>query len=523
VALTTDQPAARTAPARDQGWAGVAGLLAAALALGAAQLMAGIAASVTGPVIAVGDLVVRNAPGTTSQSAVESVGRADKPLLLAGVVAVWALVGWTAGRLAARQPMRGYILFGTVALVAGLAAWREPQAALLPVVVATALATATGLGAMWLLLVKARARAEPAVGDEPAARIDRRRFLGLAAAVGGAAAATALIGRHLADRMSVAAARAAVILPRARRVAPPPAPSAKLAVDGISPLVTPNDAFYRIDTALSLPNVDPARWNLHVTGMVAQPFELTYDELLALPMVEEYVTMCCVSNEVGGDLIGNAAWLGVPLADVLGRAGVDANASQIVGRSVDGFTVGFPTSVGLDGRVALVAVGMNGEPLPIRHGFPARLVVAGLYGYVSGTKWLEEIELTTLDAFDAYWVPRGWSKQAPIKTQSRIDVARPSTSTHGAISVAGVAWAPVRGVSQVEVRLDDGEWQPARLATSLGDETWRQWIADLPAASGRHVVRVRATDGTGEVQTAAVSPPAPNGATGYHTVSVDLP
>ena len=267
------------------------------------------------------------------------------------------------------------------------------------------------------------------------------------------------IGRLLLDRVSVAAARAKVLLPRARKPAAPIAAESRLAVDGLSPLITPNDSFYRIDTALNVPQVDPDHWRLKVHGRVDHPFELTFAEVLAMPMVEEYVTLSCVSNEVGGPLIGTAKWLGVPLATLLDRAGVQSGADQIVGRSVDYFTVGFPTAAALDGRTALLAVGMNGEPLPVKHGFPARLVIAGLYGYVSATKWVTELEATTFAAYDAYWVPRGWSQQAPIKTESRIDVPRGGTVAAGPVSVAGVAWAPTRGIEAVEVQVDGGSWR----------------------------------------------------------------
>jgi DMSO/TMAO reductase YedYZ molybdopterin-dependent catalytic subunit len=286
-------------------------------------------------------------------------------------------------------------------------------------------------------------------------------------------------------------------------------------------VVTPNDSFYKIDTALSVPRVDLDTWAMKITGLVDRPFELTYDDLLDFSMVERYVTLSCVSNRVGGGLVGNAKWLGVPLNEILEQAGVQAGAEQIVGRSVDGFTVGFPTEVAFDGREALVAVGMNDEPLPFDHGFPARLVVAGLYGYVSATKWLAEIELTTWDSFDAYWVPRGWAKEAPIKTQSRIDTPQPNARVAaGSRPIAGVAWAPGRGISRVEVQVDDRGWQDATLSEPLSTESWRQWSVDWDAEPGSYTLQVRATDGTGETQTSVRQPPRPDGATSYHTISV---
>ncbi|MGH3442694.1 MAG: molybdopterin-dependent oxidoreductase, partial [Nitriliruptorales bacterium] len=300
----------------------------------------------------------------------------------------------------------------------------------------------------------------------------------------------------------------------------PPA-GAALDVRRLTPLVTSNDRFYRVDTALEIPQVGPEGWELRVGGMVDRPYALSFDELLAMPMVEEYVLLTCVSNEVGGPLVGTARWLGVPLRDLLERAGVREGATQVVGRSVDGFTTGFPTEVALDGRPALVAVGMNGEPLPIPHGFPARLVVAGLYGYVSATKWLIELELTSLEEFDAYWARRGWAKLGPVQTQSRIDVPRSGQRLRpGRTPVAGVAWGRA-GIGRVQVQVDDGAWAEARLADPLSESSWRQWVYRWDATPGRHLLRVRATDLAGEAQTARVRRPIPDGATGYHTVEVE--
>jgi hypothetical protein len=242
-----------------------------------------------------------------------------------------------------------------------------------------------------------------------------------------------------------------------------------------------------------------------------------------MPMFETYLTLQCVSNEVGGNLVGNAAWRGVRLADLLNLAGVHPGADQIVGRSVDGFTVGFPTTAAFDGRHAMVAVGMNGDLLPLVHGFPARLIVAGLYGYVSATKWLKEIELTRFTAYDSYWVARGWDRLGPIRTESRIDTIAPNPPKAGPCTLAGVAWAPTRGISKVEVQVDSGPWAVARLAGALSDDTWRQWAFPWTATSGRHLIRVRATDGQGQTQTGTSAEPLPGPATGYHTVEVTIP
>lgn len=294
-------------------------------------------------------------------------------------------------------------------------------------------------------------------------------------------------------------------------------------VGGISPIITPNNNFYLIDTAISKPVVRADTWRLQVTGMVDNPYTLNFDELLAMGLVEEAVTLSCVSNAVGGNLVGNAVWRGVPLRSILDRAGVQRGATQVVGRSVDNWNSGFPTALAYDGRVALVAVSMNGEPLPREHGFPVRLVVAGLYGYVSATKWLEEIRLTTWEGFDSYWVPRGWAKEGPIKTQSRIDVPGSGARLQaGRVAVAGVAWAPSRSIERVEVQIDNGPWVRAELSLNMSINSWRQWLYAWDAKRGNHQIRVRATDGSGRTQTSQRTPPAPNGASGWHTISVSV-
>ncbi len=299
-------------------------------------------------------------------------------------------------------------------------------------------------------------------------------------------------------------------------------------VPGISPFITPispKNEFYRIDTALTVPQVDPDNWRLRITGLVDNPYELTYHDIRAMRLSDYVITLSCVSNRVGGNLVDNAVWTGVPLNVLLQRAGVQRGAQQLVGRSVDDFTAGFPTTAAYDGRNAILAIGMNNEPLPTRHGFPARIVVAGLYGYVSAVKWLEEIHLTTWDGFDGYWVPRGWSKRGPIKTQSRIDVpGRNADLKVGQMtSVAGIAWAPTRGIRRVEVKIGGEDWAPCRLGEAVGDESWVQWHREwTPATTGRHDIQVRATDGTGTTQGSYRIPSKPNGAEGHHTITVNV-
>jgi DMSO/TMAO reductase YedYZ molybdopterin-dependent catalytic subunit len=352
----------------------------------------------------------------------------------------------------------------------------------------------------------------------------RRGFLVRAGALGALAVVGGGIGRSLVEGRAAQVATVEATIPQAVEPAVAPGPDASFEVAGLTPLLVPNADFYRIDTALVTPSVDLASWRLRVHGMVRTEVTLSFEELVQLPLVERYVTIACVSNEVGGRLVGNAKWTGVRLADVLEMAQPLPEASQIVPRSVDGWTAGFPTTwvTAPDRpRDALIAVKMNDEPLPSAHGFPARLIVPGLYGYVSATKWLSDIELTTLESFDAYWIPRGWAKEAPILTQSRIDVPRGGTDiAAGTVAVAGVAWAPDRGIAAVEVQVDDGPWQPARIASPLGPQTWVQWKLAWQAAPGEHVLRVRATDGSGEVQTDRVTRPDPDGARGHHAITV---
>jgi DMSO/TMAO reductase YedYZ molybdopterin-dependent catalytic subunit len=370
------------------------------------------------------------------------------------------------------------------------------------------------------LLLLGRATGPGAASDPRRGMPDwgRRRLLIQGGGIAVASVAAAAIGRSLLQAQSAPVASAGP-LPEAPKPVNLPA-GADLGLPGLTPIVVPNSDFYRIDTALIPPNVDAATWKLRVFNLVDREITLTYDQLLQLPIVEQYTTIACVSNEVGGDLVGNALWRGVPLRTVLDMAGVHPNASQLVGRSIDGFTVGMPTAWVMDeSRVPLIAIGMNGAPLPREHGYPARLIVPGLYGYVSATKWVTELELTTLEAFDAFWIPRGWAKEAPILTQSRIDLPRGGVAQAGTVPVAGVAWAPDRGITKVEVAID-GEWHEARISTPISKATWVQWRYDWAATAGQHTIEVRATDGAGEVQTADHSEPAPDGARGHHTIQV---
>lgn len=495
------------------GLAGLAGVVAAGTSLAVGEFFAGLVGPLPSLVTGVATFVIDNVPPSIKDLAIQLFGTADKIALGVGIVLVSLVLGVWVGRRALTAPPAGVTAFAAFGLLGGLAAARTGQVDLIPALVNGALAAGSGIAVLRGLLSQLLAGSETDVG--------RRAFLVRAGSVTVFGVFAALFGVNLASRARDTSAQTDAIVIPTGDSAPTPAAAASLDVEGISPLVTPNSSFYRIDTAFVVPNVDVTDWSMRVTGMVDQEVELNYNDLLEMDMVERYITIACVSNEVGGKLVGNAYWSGVPLSDVLNRAGVQEGAEQLVGRSVDKFTVGFPVEAAFDGREALVAVAMNGEPLPVEHGFPARLVVSGLYGYVSATKWLAELHLTTWDAFDPYWIPRGWAREAPIKTMARIDTPQGRVKT-GTRAIAGVAWAPTRGISRVEVRVDDGPWQDAELAASLSDNSWRQWALPWEPTEGRHVIEARATDGFGDTQTADIARPAPNGASGYHKVTVDV-
>ena len=351
----------------------------------------------------------------------------------------------------------------------------------------------------------------------------RRHFLLVSGAAAGGAAVAAFAGRELNARQSVTQARAALRFPAPTEPAPPLPAGTDLHIPGLSSFITPNSTFYRVDTAIVLPEVDPQKWQLHIHGMVDREITISFAELLRKPLIEHYVTLTCVSNPVAGPYIGNAKWLGASLASIIREARPQAGATQLLCTSVDGFTSGTPLQAVLDGPDALLAIAMNGTALPVEHGFPARMVVPGLYGYVSATKWVTDINVTTYAAQTSYWAQRGWSQQAPIKTESRIDVPLSgATINPGRTAVAGVAWAQHKGINAVEVRVDQGQWHQATLAAVPGIDTWRQWFWYWDATPGNHVIEARATDDTGYTQTAVQAPPPPNGATGYPSITATV-
>jgi DMSO/TMAO reductase YedYZ molybdopterin-dependent catalytic subunit len=498
--------------------AALAGGLAAALALGLAELLAGPIPGATSLVAAVGQVVVDLQPPGAKDVVVALFGTNDKLALEAFITIVAIGAGAVLGVVALRRFLvaaLGFAAFGFVGFVAALG---DPLANPAMVVITAVIAVGVGILALSWLLGSLAAPSTEQIPD-PA----RRSFLMRSAAVGIGAVAAGLIGRRLVEGARTAPTGAANLIPPPSEIVPPLEPVADLAttIPGLTPIVIPNDQFYRIDTALLTPTVNVADWTLRIHGLVDRETTLTFDELVGLPMFEQYVTIACVSNEVGGRLVGNAKWTGVRLREVLDLAGVQPMASQLVGRSVDGFTAGMPTAWVMDpAREPMIAVEMNDVPLPPAHGYPARLIIPGLYGYVSATKWLSELELTTLEAFNGYWVPLGWSKEAPILTQSRIDTPTGSVPA-GLTPVAGIAWAPDRGVSRVEVAID-GEWHDAELSAPISDTTWVQWVYRWDATPGNHQVAVRATDGTGQVQPEGRTPPAPDGARGWHTIGVSV-
>ena len=602
----------------------LSGVLAAATALGVAQLVAGLTGPLGSPVDAIGEIAINHTPDPVKEFAIVHFGSHDKDALVTGILAMLVVAAAVAGALAIRRLALGLTvlaLFGAAGVVAAVSQPASTTVDVVPVLagIATAAAALVALvrtartafgpssprvmigpspaavtdapdrnaaghvadpapappatrgttGTAWIAagtetpapaagpvpaadrrsgvaaaaeLPKPRVAAGPSLppppgpgGPLPPARqpgppgpatpagTSRRRFLITGAGVAAVAAAGGGAGQLLLGRYSVASSRAQVRLPRPAIAARPIPAGARLPVSGISPFVTSNSDFYRVDTDLVVPQVSPDSWTLRIDGMVARPAEIDFGQLLRMPLTEADITLVCVSNVVGGPYAGNARWLGVPLAGLLRKAGIRSGADQVLSTGTDGMTISTPLQAILDGRDALVAVGMNGQPLPVAHGFPARMLVPGFYGYVSATKWLTRLTVTTFARQQAYWTQRGYAQQAPIKTESRIDVPKPLAQVKaGQVPVAGVAWAPHRGIAGVEVSVDKGPWQRARLAAADGIDTWRQWMWAWDAKPGLHTLRVRATDAAGATQTPAEAGPVPNGSSGWDSVVVTV-
>jgi DMSO/TMAO reductase YedYZ molybdopterin-dependent catalytic subunit len=518
--MTAVAPAPPQAPRRlRRRDAALAGLAAGVLALGVAEMVSALTGPSSQPLVAVGDAFVDATPAWLKDAAIRAFGTQDKLVLLTGAAVVLAGLAALAGLLAARRRVYGQWLVLAVGGVGVLAAATRPDATMLSALPSL---VAAALGAVVLSSLVDRLTA-PA--PDPAGAVPGRRLLLRTAGVVAGSGAVALgAGRLLGERTRDAeASRDAVRLPAPADPAPPLPAGVEVGVAGVVPFRVPTRDFYRIDTALVVPRVPAPAWRLRVHGLVDREVSLDYATLLASPLVERDVTLACVSNEVGGDLIGNARWLGLPLGPLLRGAGPRPDADMVLSTSADGFTCSTPLAALVDGRDAMLAVGMNGQPLPIEHGFPVRMVVPGLYGYVSATKWVTDLEVTRFDRAQAYWTPRGWAERAPVKTQSRIDVPRAGQAVSaGRVAVAGVAWAQHVGIDRVEVRVDDGPWQVARLAAEASVDTWRQWVFAWEASPGEHVLQVRATDRKGTTQTGDEAPVAPDGATGWHTVTVQV-
>lgn len=508
-----------------------AGVLASLAGMACGHLAASLLVPSSSPVLAVGSEVIDRTPVSLKDWAIRQFGENDKTVLVASVLVVTLLAAAVAGVLARRRPAAGAGLLLVLVALAAAAAVRRPTATaedLVPSIVAGVVGVGV-LAGLTTLLRRAAEHPEGTGAERPATETapapssgpTTRRTVLLAS--GAVAGLTVLAGWGGQRVTGFRTAPGSVTLPDPRRPLRPLPAGLERRFEGISALRTPVDAFYRVDVNLSLPVVPVDDWSLTVDGDVEHPFTLDFDELTSMRVIERDITLNCVSNEVGGPYIGSARWLGVPLTDLLDRAGVGTDSDQILSAAVDGFTVSTPLEVARDGRDAMVAIGMNGEPLTAEHGFPARLLTPGLYGFVGATKWLTRLTLTRYDDATAYWTERGWATDAPVKVSSRIDTPRALDSLDaGRTVIGGVAWAQHRGIERVEVRIDGSRWRPARLGPAVGVDYWRQWYLPWEAEPGEHRLAVRAVTGDGEVQTSARMTPFPEGSTGVQEIVVTV-
>jgi DMSO/TMAO reductase YedYZ molybdopterin-dependent catalytic subunit len=509
-------------------FAGLAGITTALVTLAVAAVVA-LFFGLANPLVAVGSLVIDLAPPGAKSLIISLFGTNDKVFIIVLLFVLVLVLAVVVGILQRRRAPFGYALYLVVVLIALLAVITRANASIadvLPTVAGAFLGTMLFRTLMRRLeLWRVVATRKPARSKAGAALFERRSFLQLAVGYGVAGLVVGA-GAQIVTSTStaVAAVRKAITLPKPAVTAPPIPASADLKIAGISPYIVPASQFYRIDTALTVPSVNPDTWKLKIGGMVEKEIEITFAELLKLPLEEHIVTLTCVSQEVGGNLIGNALWLGYPIRELLKRAKPTAGADMVLSTSIDGFTAGTPLPVLQDPKTAaILAVGMNGKPLPVEHGFPVRMVVPGLYGYVSATKWVVDLKVTTFAKDQGYWTPRGWSAKGPVKLSSRIDTPQDGrTLAAGTIAVAGVAWYQHRGIRGVQVQIDGGEWQDAKLATVVTVDSWLQWSFAWSATKGNHRIAVRAIGADGDVQTSALADPAPNGSTGLHTIEVSV-
>ena len=524
--------------------AALSGMVSAALALALGELVASVTNKTTSLVLAVGEFIVEVTPGDVVRTSIETLGNSQKVVLLSSITVISILFGAFLGLLSRKQPDLSYSLFILFGIFGGWTLNRDPLTSTAAALSLSAIATLIGVSTFFSLNSLLDHPASADFEDPKYRYADRRQFLNWATGISVAAGTMTGVGRLLLKDDTVQNIREKIVIPNIEEKnemqtsndvtsdlssTATTIPSTETdfltfsemnAIEGISPYITSNDDFYRIDTALRVPTIEPADWSLTVDGLVGNPYELSYEEILKMELVKKDVTLTCVSNEIGGPLVGNAVWAGVPLSEIISKSEPLSNAEQVMCHSVDGFTAGFPIENIFDGRTALLAVGMNGRPLPVIHGFPARLVVAGLYGYVSAVKWIKRIEICTWDGNNGYWIPRGWSKKAPIKISSRIDVPRERKINSGVNAVAGVAWAPLSGVRTVEISFDSGPWQECNLGVSLSGETWTQWAYKWDAIPGKYKIKVRAIDNNGVIQSSSVVSPAPDGAEGFDQISV---
>lgn len=502
--------------------AALLGLVAVIAGTSIGHLAAGFTEPATSPVLAIGSAVIDATPTPVKEWAIARFGTADKTILLGSVLLGVAVLAALGGLLARRHRAAGVGVLLAMTVAAGWAVMHRPTATtgdLLPTVVTAVTGIAVLLG-LFHLATRADAAADPAAGSQASSPGLSRRTLLLTS--GAVVVGSAVAGWWGQQKVRLAELIDKVQLPQAFTRLPPAPAGLEAQIPEVSSLITSNQDFYRVDVNLSLPIVAPDDWTLTVNGQVENPFEITFDELLAMPMVEHDVTLTCVSNEVGGGYVGTARWLGVPVASLLERAGVKGG-DQVLSTAQDGFTLSTPLLALQDGRMALVAVGMNGEPLPAAHGFPARLVTPGLYGYVGSTKWVRTLTVTSYAEQTAYWTERGWAEQGPIKLSSRIDTpAALAKVKAGTVPVAGVAWAQHVGIREVQLRIDGGAWQTARLGPSIGIDSWRQWWFPWEATAGLHSLEVRAVDLAGTVQTAQRAAPFPNGSSGVQQLQVTV-
>ncbi|MGB3256533.1 MAG: molybdopterin-dependent oxidoreductase [Ornithinimicrobium sp.] len=516
----------------------LAGIAAGSVTLGLAEILAlamqraDAAGGTPSPVLAVGGGFVDRTPAWLKDFAVATFGTNDKIALFVGMGLTLLVVCGILGVVTTRRRQLGLGLYALVGIVGSAAVLTRPGSAALDAV-PTIVGTLAGLGVLaWLARGAARATAGVATDDAAASgALSRRGVLAWGSALSVVGIASMYVARTMGNaQQAVQVAREQVSerLAQSRGRANWPAEltipgDADFEIEGLAAYISPNDNFYRIDTALTVPQVDPATWSIRVHGMVDQEIEMTYDELLDQELIQTAVTLTCVSNTVGGDLIGNAVWTGWPIRELLARAGVQPGADMVLSTSTDGWTAGTPLEALTDDRDAILAVLMNDEPMPAQHGFPVRMVVPGLYGYVSATKWVVDLLVTTFAEDEGYWTPRGWTAEGPIKVSSRIDVPSVNDTVQaGGAVIAGVAWDQHTGIEKVEVQVDDGDWQVAELSGEVSIDTWRQWRLEWDAAAGAHTITVRATNRDGETQTREEASPAPSGATGWHSIDVTV-